>query len=334
MADYVSKYTGSEVDGILDEAIELPQGSSEDVGKFLKYGNNGLEWDNPIDTRYAHADEFLKYDEYGNLIWETPLPVFTSYDEGQVLKVVAGNDEGTFNVDWEDPIDTTNAHHGEFLKYSSTTGIMWDDVPSIDTTNAHNGEFLKYSSTTGIMWDNVPGIDTTHAYNGDFLKYSSTSGIIWDDVPGIDTTNAQVGDVLTYGVDGITWDSVPSGSSIDTTNAYDGAVLKYDNGSGVIWADPIDTNGADGGQLLAYSCSVGLHWADPPTDSFKDLVNSGWNGAILSCVDNSPSWINIDFAIPTYDTGDNSSDAGKILTVNSSGFLSWCSLSDIQSNNI
>ena len=45
MADYVSKYTGSEVDGILDEAIELPQGTSSDDGKFLKYSSNsGLIW--------------------------------------------------------------------------------------------------------------------------------------------------------------------------------------------------------------------------------------------------------------------------------------------------
>lgn len=36
MADYVSKYTGSEVDGILDDAIELPQATSNDNGKFLK----------------------------------------------------------------------------------------------------------------------------------------------------------------------------------------------------------------------------------------------------------------------------------------------------------
>ena len=48
MADYVSKYTGNEVDGILDEAIELPQASSSDEGKVLTINNAGEpSWQTP-----------------------------------------------------------------------------------------------------------------------------------------------------------------------------------------------------------------------------------------------------------------------------------------------
>ena len=65
MADYVSKYTGSEVDGILDEAIELPQGTSSDDGKFLKYSSNsGLIWDSTFKTLPIYNNETKQNDNY------------------------------------------------------------------------------------------------------------------------------------------------------------------------------------------------------------------------------------------------------------------------------
>ena len=212
MADYVSKYTGSEVDGILDEAIELPQCTDEDVGKFLKYGDNGLEW-NSING----------------------LPAYSCEDCHSILVINAAA-----NPTW---LESYDASYGDVLKYNGS-GFEWG--PSIDIDNAHDGDFLKYERNGGLTWENP--IDTTYANDGEFLKYSSTTGVMW---------------------------------------------------------------------------------TDPPTDSFGYLAGHGWNGALLSCVDNSPSWVNVRSAlsdiIPTYDTHNNSSDTGKILTVLNNGSLGWVS---------
>lgn len=101
MADYVSKYTGSEVDGILDEAIELPQATSDDRGKFLKYGQTGLEWDYIGGSSNASNGDVLKYSYNSGPYWDAnPVPE-PGYAVDKLLLVYDTED----NIRWQEFID-------------------------------------------------------------------------------------------------------------------------------------------------------------------------------------------------------------------------------------
>ena len=298
MADYVSKYTGSEVDGILDEAIELPQSTNNDAGKVLTINSTGEPvWRTPsnggIDTTGAQDGNYLKYSEdsgtyWGNLFGDVEYNSSFFEDNlldynGKFLKLVSSTNPG-YTI-WDDPIDTSTAQDGYFLKYSSDTGLMWDN-PGFDTSDAQDGFFLKYSSDSGLMW--CDPIDTSNAQDGYFLKYSGNTGLMWDD-PSLDTSNANDGDVLKYSSDtGIMWGTIlPSG-------AADGSILTYDQThSRLEWAA---TTGSVG-QVLTYVQGVGA---------------SGY----------TVEWADVD-RLPDYDNSDNSSDAGKVLTILNNGDLAW-----------
>ena len=310
MADYVSKYTGSQVDGILDEAIELPEATSRDTGKFLKYNGNALEWGPSIDTSNASANEFLKYNGTGNLVWDKPVPDFDSSDLYTALMVVY--DSGHPTLKWHDPFDTSDASNGQFLKYSSTSGVIWDTVPGINTTNASNGKFLKYSSTTGIMWDNVPGIDMTGANNGEFLRYNN-DGLSWEDP--FDTSRATPDDFLKYDEYGnLVWDTpFPRFTSND-----DGQVLTVVAGNDdeiyLDWRDSIDTTDASNGQFLKYSSNTGIMWDNAPG---INATNAPYNGKYLKY--SSTSGIIWD-TVPGIDT--TNASVGDVLTYGNNG-IEW-----------
>ena len=312
MADYVSKYTGSEVDGILDDAIELPQATSNDNGKFLKindqgeliwqdipdwvftegesgqylrmtgstahpgwdnaddplpsrtlandgdvlkYNNDGLEWSPLIDTSNAGANEFLKYNGTGNLVWDKPVPDFDSSNLYTALMVV--NSSGHPALQWSDPFDTSGANDGDFLKYSSNSGIMWDEVPGIDMTDADDGEFLRYNNGS-LSWENP--LNTSNANNGDFLKYSSDTGIMWDTVL---PDSGSDGEVLIYGDNGPEWDSLPL-SSIPCGSCYD--ILITNGANEIEWASASDIEflpTAPSSGLILVSSSNGPTWVHP-----------------------------------------------------------------------
>lgn len=44
MADYVSNYTGAEIDGILEDAIELPEYDDDNIDMFLVCAGTHVEW--------------------------------------------------------------------------------------------------------------------------------------------------------------------------------------------------------------------------------------------------------------------------------------------------
>lgn len=202
MADYTSKFTGSEIDGILDEAIELPTfDQSNDVGKILVIGEQGLEWDSVPSSN----DETLS------------LPSYAGCNGGDILMLQTGgtSDPGWYSLS-EVLSQSNNATDGDVLKYSSNTGVYWDAEFSIDTSNAHDGDILKYSSDSGLQWGD--NIDISSANDGDVLKYSSNTGIYWDSIPALPNTSGLNGEHILICADNgaqINWVSTTDTSSLD-----------------------------------------------------------------------------------------------------------------------
>ena len=293
MADYVSKYTGSEVDGILDEAIELPQSSYADEGKVLIINSTGEPvWADKINIDTSLKDiEGFSANKYLRAVGGTAVPEWADWDipdysgvgQGSIL-TVENCWNGENKLVWNDTYITAN--DGQYLKYSSNTGIIWSSIYSsipeyddgdagkvltvhgtdddlvwsypIDISDASDGDFLKYSENRGIIWDEP--IDTSFASNGDCLKYSNDSGYYWTEP--ISTTNASDGQFLKYSSDhGVIWDN-----PIDTTNASDGQFLRYSNDTGMMWDNVpgIDTSNAQNGQSLKYSSDTGMMWETLP----------------------------------------------------------------------
>ena len=118
---------------------------------------------------------------------------------------------------------------------------------------------------------------------------------VWEELlPTHDTSydGSDAGKVLTVATNGsLTWGVVEGGSLPDASEASAGDVL------------------------IVGDCGTSLQWGSP----FPDYDPSD-EGKVLMINNSSPEWA--DF-LPTYDTTD---DAGKVLTVTSSG-LRWNSLS-------
>ena len=316
MADYVSKYTGSEVDGILDEAIELPQATSSDEGKFLKYDSGSVIWDSlpeglPTHHNSTYNNSILTIDNYGNVDW------YRSGVEGSDGQYLKYSENSGIIWDYLNVLPTGSNH--QFLEHGSDS-VFWADGELVNTYNAHNGEFLKYSNTSGVIWDNP--IDTSNASNGAFLKYDSDAGtganIVWTDPISIFPTHDSQGDFLKYSASsGIIWsDPLPQGHS-------NGDFLKYSTNTGLMWdnAPGIDTTNAHNGDFLKYSSTTGLTWGTAAT--FPEYNDN--NAALLTMDSGCIDWKALeDLPIfPDYDTSDDSSDAGKILTILNNGSLGW-----------
>lgn len=339
MADYVSKYTGSEVDGILDEAIELPQSSYADEGKILTVNSTGEPvWADKINIDTSLKDiEGFSTNKYLRAVGGTAVPEWTDWDipdysgvgQGSILTVESCWN-GENKLVWNDTYTTAN--DGQYLKYSSNTGIVWDNP--IDISSASDGDVLKYSSSTGPIWGSLSGELPVHHnsnYNnsiliidnygdvnwcqpqvegsdGDFLRYSENRGIIWDNP--LDTSEASEGQFLKYTGDthDLEW-----GDPIDTSGASDGDVLKYDQYNGIIWDTPIDTDGASEGEFLKYGFN-GLEW-DKPIDT-----SNANNGEVLKYSSNT----GIMWGNPLDTSG---ADDGEVLKYSSNTGIMWGSVS-------
>lgn len=207
MADYVSKYSGSQIDGILDEAIELPSTSGVQGNAFLKCTapSGIIRWVsefNGINTLEAeNSGHFLRYGSSCGYELHDVYLYSSSANYGQFLQC------SNTGLKWATPtmsneIDTTQASDGQFLKYSYNTGLIWD-TPSVNAANsASAGQFLKYDEGNGVMWDdlpqNGPEINMDEGYNGAYLMcQAADSGKIlaWGN-PLPDASQAIPGQVL------------------------------------------------------------------------------------------------------------------------------------------
>lgn len=150
MADYVSKYTGSQIDGNLDKAAELPThtNATTDGGKFLKISENdgsSLEWDriNGVPSgAEANDGAFLRVFQDSQGYYMTwALDNIPSYDAGEVGKfLTVYSTDGYDGLKWDNPIPTCDtSDNGKFLTVYTTdgnAGTMWSTIyPSNPNAN-------------------------------------------------------------------------------------------------------------------------------------------------------------------------------------------------------
>ena len=226
MADYVSKYTGSQLENVLDNAIELPAKTQNDRSKALIINS------------------------YGNIEWNYVIPLETSNKsnvEGKVLMCVYGSDEHVGIMDWQTVVgvpSTANANDGDILKYSSDTGIYWDSNDSGSGSSFEDsisGEaesrvtFITASNGGGFEWCTVgTAIGTSGAENGYFLQHTSSTDLYWSTIPvsSIDVTGAQAGNAIVYTNDGVAW-----GDVLMLATAANDQVFQYTSNGGAHWGE-------------------------------------------------------------------------------------------------
>ena len=181
MADYVSKYTGSEVDNILDEAIELPGLSDANYGDVLTYDEEeeGVVWRNPL--------------------WTVEQKLFESVDGFDPTLYLTMNSECNSLI-WDDPLHADYVTNGQILMYTEDNGMHWDSIlnPGINS----RGTILMCTSDSGtVEWSDY--LNVSNASSGSYLKYVSGSFEWVSDI--LDASSANEGDVLKI-VNGIpTW---------------------------------------------------------------------------------------------------------------------------------
>ena len=327
MADYISKYTGDEVDNILDEAIELPNFSSSDTGKFLVVADSSTEggypvlhWEDVFNFDYGSEGDFLVKAVYNNqptLSW-TAIPswIFTEGTTGQYLRMAGGTSHPEW-VDAEDPFPSTHSV-GDVLIYGDD-GPEWNNATTILPAGT-NGQYLQLTGN-GLAWGD-PTLDTSNANDGDVLKYNSdVDNIVWDSLPeGLPTHNSSYynNSILTINSQGnVDW----YGSRLE---ASDGDVLKYSSSSGIIWSN-IFSNSGSNGDVLKYSSNSGAYWGT--IDSIPSATDQD-DDKFLVYACGAPQWksaeeMNI---LPTYD----SAHIGQVLAVNGCAELQFMTLSEVQ----
>lgn len=244
MADYVSKYTGSQVDGILDEAIELPPVTSADNEKVLKYSTkDGIHWGNPIAAMPCGGVGYLT-STYGTVSWsDLPVPEYNSSDSGKILAV---NSTGN-NIEWINRFPEYNSSDSGKILAVNGNSVEWinNDFSSfqLPVHNTNSGDYLKYSYNSGVIWG------------------SSNDSRIPAFVANIDTDK-----VLTVDGDQLVWQEITTLPEFERDDAY--KILAVDfNGERLEWVDnaiPVFSTADQIGYVLTVT-QYGLDWVDPNT---------------------------------------------------------------------
>lgn len=204
MADYVSNYTGKEIDEILSQAVELPV-----------IPTASIEY-NPNFTGGDFSYKVLAVDSSGyNMGW---------VNESVLFPTVTGNDGKVLGIngshlEWMDYLpSTTTADSGKFLRYDGSN-LIWDtiptpDLPSLtDIVGLHGQIYNGYS----LMYDS----DLDGYYLGDPFKLKSA-------------TNGAVLKYVVSGNDG-TEDYMTWGSPFPEDGISEGAILKVHSNGETYW---------------------------------------------------------------------------------------------------
>ena len=264
MADYISSYTGAEVDSAVGKAINLPDVNSATQDYVLSYdANAGIIWaEIPGELPYYNDDDdgkVLTIDEYGNLEWSTPsgggsvdgLPTLENAEPGSVLGIVV---DGTGDVSGE--------AHLEWVNINNTEGVP-------DYSGASEGDVLTYNGDS-LSWNSIDieGVpDYSSASEGDVLTYDG-SNPVWSPTPGIndllpsyDNAYADIKYLTPDGTGGLDWTSpFPSYSTSASDNVDEGKALTVQPNGTLNWTNPFPVCSCDGERCILTSDCGTLTW--------------------------------------------------------------------------
>lgn len=136
MANYVSNYTGQQIDTILTKADTIPSPTAQDVNKILSVGQNGIEW---IENNGGSNS--------------SELPEYDLAESGKILAVTSENGEP--ELTWENytPIPDAKNKQGKILKVTNDNGTLaWQTentgIPSYsDSDEGKVLGILNYAAT-------------------------------------------------------------------------------------------------------------------------------------------------------------------------------------------
>lgn len=295
--------TPSGGDSLPDYANSYP-GYTLTIGENSNTGEKYLNWTNSIPS-YSIDDlgkalMITDVSGQGSLTWESPIPV--AYSEGMILTAVEENSQ--IKPEWREP---------------------QTDLP--DYENEDTGKVLKIyenSETKELIWDSVFP-DYSYAHHGDVLKINAedeyNKTVEWDSV--LPDYSYQDGHVLTVNNNSLDWTSLAIPEFDENNDTGKALIVKDNNGTPEIAWDfilPDYTSSGNGSVLTAawdnnynewrLTWEILLPQYDPDYDRNKTLVISN-SGELI--------WVDYKILFPPC----SSTDAGKVLSVNSSGDLEW-----------
>ena len=303
----------------------MPQNIIQGVkvdGVIYKYDYESLENlpdpELPEYSQSADDGKVLTVSDGSGLLWSHPggkLPQYGNSDEGSVLTV---GDNGNY-LYWENP----------------------DPFPEYDYTD--QGKLLAVANE-GLEWTDYPLPEYSHNDMGKLLAVANT-GLEWTElqssIPNYD--DGDSGKTLMVMGSDIEWRS-PFPDHADQTNAY----LQLNDNGEVVWgSSPLPNyNSNDSGTYLRVDSVGDLEWASmdsgfPSTDQctggealvvantneelvwrklLPDFSGEDFGKALVAGGSDDPSGLTFERILPSWEGSD---DAGKVLTIDEDGNLSW-----------
>lgn len=187
MANYVSNYTGAEVDAILTKADSIPAPTAQDIDKILAVGANGLEWAENTGS-------------------SSVLPEYDFADGGKILAVTSANGEP--ELIWENNIQVPSPvnNNGKILKVINADGTMsWQTestgIPS--HSQSDEGKILGISNNV-VTWitnsggngdggTSLPEQDQNYSGVEQILTIDVNGNLGWKSLENIQMYNANAG---------------------------------------------------------------------------------------------------------------------------------------------
>jgi len=220
-------------------------------GDILVFNNISGNWEPEAPGTVSGGN-----DSFGVVIADSGTSTSTS--PGDTLILVGGTDINTIAVGNTITID-----------FDGTIPADIEDLDNVDVTGAVNGSVLVFNNGTSTWEIGTNGSqDVFTTFTGD--SGSTTANISADTLTiagGTDITTSVVGDTLTIDFSGTLPTELSDLSDIDTTGAFLGATLVFNNISGKWEVGPVDSDSQNLFETVA--ADSGTTTANTPTDTLN-----------------------------------------------------------------
>ena len=285
----------------------MPQNIIQGVkvdGVIYKYDYESLENlpdpELPEYSQSADDGKVLTVSDGSGLLWSHPgemLPQYGDSDEGSVLTV---------------------GDNGNYLYWGEVSIDPVDPFPEYDSTD--HGKLLAVGNTGGVEWIDPP-IEVPHfdeGVSGHVLMVNDTGddivwGSLFPDHAGQTNAYLQLND---YGE--VEWGSSPLPSY---NSSISGTYLRVDSGGDLEWASmdsgfPSTDQCTGGEALVVANTNEELVWRK----LLPDFSGEDYGKALVAGGSDDPSGLTFERILPSWEGSD---DAGKVLTIDEDGNLSW-----------